>query len=57
LKSQGLEIARAKCASVANIDNYIKELITKYGLKDKPHLIFNVDEKGISPDHSPQVLS
>ena len=53
MKSQGLEIARAKCASVANIDNYFKELITKYGLKDKPHLIFNVDEKGITPDHSP----
>jgi hypothetical protein len=56
LKSQGLEIARAKGASVANIDKYFKELdnvLTKYGLKDKPHLIFNVDEKGITPDHSP----
>ena len=56
LKSQGLEITRAKCVSVANIDKYFKELdnvLTKYGLKDKPRLIFNVDEKGIIPDHSP----
>ena len=48
LKSQGLEITRAKCVSVANIDKYFKELdnvLTKYGLKDKPHLIFNVDDK------------
>jgi len=54
LKSQGLEIARAKGAYVANIDKFFKFLLdnvlTKYGLKDNPHLIFNVDEKGITPD-------
>ena len=50
LKSQGLEIARAKGAHVANIDKYFKEL-------DKPHLIFNVDEKGITPDHSPPAVT
>ena len=50
LKSQGLEIARAKDAHVANIDKYFKEL-------DKPHLIFNVDEKGITPDHSPPAVT
>ena len=41
---------------LANIDKYFKELanvLTKYGLKEKPYLIFNIDEKGITPDHSP----
>ena len=34
------------------VSNYFEELIeiiVKYGLSDKPHMIFNVDEKGISP--------
>lgn len=28
-------------------------MLTKYSLKDKPHLIFNVDEKGITQCHTP----
>lgn len=31
----------------------LEKVITKYNLKDKPHLIFNVDEKGIQQNHSP----
>ena len=27
--------------------------MTKYNLLDKPHLIFNVDEKGVTQNHSP----
>jgi hypothetical protein len=33
---------------LANIDKYFKELanvLTKYGLNEKPYLIFNIDEK------------
>jgi lipocalin len=43
------------------VNSYFDELekvITKYNLKDKPHLIFNVDEKGIQQNHShPSVVA
>ena len=38
------------------VDEYFQELdviLTKYNLKDKPESIYNVDESGISPAHSP----
>ena len=38
------------------MSSYFEELervIKKYNLQDKPHLIFNVDEKGITQNHSP----
>ncbi|KAH3729978.1 hypothetical protein DPMN_055956 [Dreissena polymorpha] len=31
----------------------LSQTLSKHDLIDKPHLIFNVDEKGISMDHSP----
>ena len=43
LKPRSLEIARAKCSSVAVVDNYFKELeqvIREYGFDKKTHLIF-----------------
>ena len=56
LKPRGLEHLRAKAASAETVQNYFSELsdvMAKYDLMDKPHLIFNVDEKGISQNHSP----
>ena len=31
----------------------LERVIKKYNLQDKPHLIFNVDEKGITQNNSP----
>ena len=42
--------------SEALVSNYFQELgetMMKYDLSDKPRMIFNVDEKGISQDHTP----
>ena len=50
-----MDLVRAKSASEEKIDNYFTELSEikkKYNLEDKPHLIFNVDEKGVSPNHT-----
>jgi hypothetical protein len=51
-----LDLVRAKSASEEKIDNYfteLSEIMKKYNLEDKPHLIFNVDEKDVSPNHTP----
>ncbi|CAG2188273.1 unnamed protein product [Mytilus edulis] len=56
VKPRSLEILRAKCGSVANVEKYfasLTEVVLKYNLQDKPHLIFNVDEKGITLNHKP----
>ena len=56
LKPRSLEHLRAKAANPENVQKYFKELndiMIKYDLLDKPHLIFNVDEKGISQNHAP----
>ena len=44
-KPLSLELARTKCATRDAIDNYFKELdriLIKYGIKNKPHLIYIV---------------
>ncbi|CAG2252971.1 unnamed protein product [Mytilus edulis] len=59
VKPRSLEILRAKCGSVANVEKYfasLKEVVLKYNLQDKPHLIFNVDEKGITLNHKPPTV-
>ena len=59
VKPRALEIARAKAGNVDNVNAYFKELkgvIQKNNLEDKPHLIFNVDEKGIQQNHSPPAV-
>ena len=33
--------------------NQLEHIIDKYELQNSPHLIFNVDEKGISTNHTP----
>ena len=56
LKPHGLEIACAKCGIIENVEKYFEsqeEVINKYGLQNKPHLIFNVDEKGLTSNHKP----
>ena len=56
LKPRSLVIARAKCGTNENVEKYfesLEEVINKYGLQSKPHLIFNVDEKGLTSNHKP----
>ena len=56
VKPQKLHIARAKSASKEIIDKYFKELGTilrENDLMDAPERIFNIDETGISTEHSP----
>ena len=56
LKPRALEQCRAKAASADVVDRYFDELqkiLQKYDLTNKPHRIFNVDEKGFSENHTP----
>ena len=56
VKPSSLSEQRARCASEESINKYFSELehiITKYPLKDKPHLIYNIDEKGINTETRP----
>ena len=56
VKPSSLLEQRARCASEESINKYFSELehiITKYHLKDKPHLIYNIDEKGINTETRP----
>jgi hypothetical protein len=51
-----LEIARVKCGTTEHVEKYfesLEEVINKYDLQNKPHLIFNVDEKGLTSNHKP----
>ena len=57
IKPGSLEIQRAKCGNVANIKKYsvsLEEVVKKYNLQDKHHLIFNMYEKGITQNHKPR---
>ena len=59
IKPRGLEQCRAHSASVPVVSKYFVELekiLKKYQLKDKPHLIFNMDEKGITQYHTPPAV-
>ena len=56
VKPRSLEHVRAKMASQITVDSYFSNLeltMQKHGLYNKPHLIFNIDEKGISTEHKP----
>ena len=53
---RSLEVSRAKSTSAQVISSYfdgLQKVIKKYNLEDKSHLIFNVDEKGITLIHTP----
>lgn len=55
-KPRSLEVARAKCATREAVDTYfdsLNNILVKYHLKAKPHLIYNIDEKGLSTEHTP----
>ena len=55
-KPRNLDHVRAKMTNETSVNSYFKNLqktLVKYDLMDKPHRIFNVDEKGISLDHKP----
>lgn len=55
-KPRALDLSRVKSASQDKIDNYFVELervVNEYGLRDKPHCIYNIDEKGVNFQHSP----
>ncbi|XP_060594276.1 uncharacterized protein LOC132748679 [Ruditapes philippinarum] len=55
-KPCSLEIARAKFATRGAVDAYFEELglvLSKYNLLNKPHRIYNIDEKGLSTEHKP----
>ena len=56
IKPSSLDALRAKATNPEKIKEYFKELdsiMTKYNLKDRPDLIYNIDEKGISTEHKP----
>ena len=56
VKPQKLSISRAKSASGDVINNYYSELgniLTTNNLTNKPERIYNIDETGVSTEHSP----
>lgn len=56
VKPQKLNIARAKSASDISINQYFKELeeiLLSKGIKNTPERIFNIDETGVSTEHTP----
>lgn len=53
-----LESNRAKGTTPEVVYQYytnLEEILEKYNLKDKPHLIYNLDETGLQPDHRAQM--
>lgn len=58
-KPRSLTNYRAKATSESVVKDYFERLnqvMTKLDLKDKPHCIYNVDEKGIQTEHSPPYI-
>ena len=56
LKPRGLEYTRARMTSRTTVSTYFENLhkcLNEHGLADKPHLIFNLDEKGVTTEHKP----
>ena len=60
-KPRNLEHVRAKMTSEITVNTYFQNLqkaLIKHNVLDKPHRIFNIDEKGISLDHkAPHIVS
>ena len=56
LNPRSLETTRAKGSTPEVINNHYSELesvLLKYGLNDKPQLIYNWNETGLQPEHRP----
>jgi len=59
VKPRKLTSNRAAALTTEDIDRYFEELervMTKYGLQDKPQLIYNLDETGLQPEHRPPLV-
>ena len=55
-KPSSLSMTRAATITPEVVCSYYQELeqvITKYGLRDRPEAIYNLDETGFSPEHHP----
>jgi hypothetical protein len=55
-KPRSLDMARARSATREAIDCYfdaLNNIMVKYHLVAKPHLMYNVDEKGLNSEHKP----
>ncbi|XP_053391918.1 uncharacterized protein LOC128554649 [Mercenaria mercenaria] len=61
LKPRGLEYARARKASEAVVQQYfanLKNTLEEHDFLHNPHLIYNIDEKGLTIDHkSPHIVA
>ena len=56
IKPSALDANRAKSTTPVVLSSYFQNLekvIQDNDLKDKPHLIYNIDETGIQPEHRP----
>jgi hypothetical protein len=56
LKSRSLCFNRAKSVTPLHISNYfnnLENILSEHNLKDRPELIYNIDETGFSPEHVP----
>lgn len=56
LKPRKLDSNRARSTTPENITEYyrnLKDIFDKYNFHVKPHLIYNVDETGLQPEHRP----
>ncbi|XP_052258935.1 uncharacterized protein LOC127863447 [Dreissena polymorpha] len=56
IKPRALDSGRAKNSTPEIVESYFKnlgEVVEKHNLTDKPHLIYNIDETGIQPEHRP----
>ena len=55
-KPRSLEWIRARNANPQIIDKYYNDLentLTEHNLREKPHLIYNIDETGVTTEHKP----
>ena len=56
VKPRSLSMTRAQAATPEAISKYYQELervLTTYNIQSRPELIYNLDESGFSPEHSP----
>ena len=59
IKPRALEDERAKLAKESVVMSYFDNLekcLRKHDLLNKPHLIYNIDEKGVSIEHKPPFI-
>ena len=59
IKPRSLEHVRAKMAKESVIMSYfdsLEQCLRKHDLLDKPHLVYNIDEKGVSVEHKPPFI-